>query len=441
MKTTLKPPKSFFNWCYSKIPTYKWENKKRTILSSNRENCPLIVKRLTVNSRLSFPIGTYFFAVILVTKKRIEIQSYVFWADIEEGRESIEYRLCNLERFCEGEHIKAHTWGDGWYEGLLRNYGYLSGPYTNTQFYPNNWEKKVTKFNEFKYLKIGYIDRYTIPIYQKYASEIGFLQSINAHELAKEIVKPNYRFSNGKWGKSIDMRVCNKKWLKKHKHILKNTNKVFNDVEIETYLRKRKTKIVDGIGKYMTVSDFEHVPKRAGLMRFQRWIVSNEIKFEKYKDYLNMLLELEIPMNSDLVAMPRDFQKKHDELAEIITKMKLENREEYLKLPIRSCQEYEMEIGDVAFVAPKNLKDIVQEGNELSHCVSGERYLDEHKKGNTTIMFIRNKNDIATPLYTLEYKNGKIVQVQGKSNKRTPPPKINDAANKWVEKVKRKKGA
>lgn len=65
----LTPPKAFFDWCTSQIPTYEWENKKETILASSRKNCPIIKKRLTKASRLSFPTKFYSFGVILISKK------------------------------------------------------------------------------------------------------------------------------------------------------------------------------------------------------------------------------------------------------------------------------------------------------------------------------------------------------------------------------------
>lgn len=434
---TLKPPKGFFKWCYSKIPNYKWKNKNKTILASNRENCPLIEKRLTVKSRLTFPSQPYFFAIVLVSTKRIEIQSYVFWSDVENGKQTIEYRLANIEKFCEGKHIKAHSWANHWFEGLLKNYSYMTSAYTNTFFYPNEWQKKLNKYKEFKYLNIEYADRKTLPIYQKYAGQIEFLQRINANAFVNEILFPTYQNSNGKWRKTTDMRVCTKKWLKSHKQALKNSNKVFNDFSIQEYLEKRKSKMVDGIGKYMTVYDFESVPKRVGLMKFQKWIVTNEIVFRKYKDYLNMLAELEIPISSDLIAMPRDFNKKHDELSRTITHLNKEKLVEGYNDTLSHADKYEMEIDNIAFVAPKSLREIVTEGKELNHCVGGNSYLERHREGKSIIMFVRERSNKDTPLYTLEYQDGRIVQIQGKNDRANIPKEVRTIAEEWAEKAKR----
>ncbi|MDK0511705.1 hypothetical protein OHN13_15470, partial [Enterococcus faecalis] len=81
----LTPPKAFFNWCTAQIPTYEWQNKKETILASSRKNCPIIKKRLTKYSRLSFPTKFYSFGIILVRAKRIEIQTHSYWQTITDG--------------------------------------------------------------------------------------------------------------------------------------------------------------------------------------------------------------------------------------------------------------------------------------------------------------------------------------------------------------------
>lgn len=38
-------------------------------------------------------------------------------------------------------------------------------------------------------------------------------------------------------------------------------------------------------------------------------------------------------------------------------------------------------------------------------------------------------------LYTIEYKNKHIVQIQGYKNKEVIPEKVREVANKWVKKI------
>lgn len=441
-RNTLKPPKKFFEWCYSHIPNYKWKNKQKTIIASNRKNCPLIEKRLTVNSRLDFYDKNYFFTIILVTTKRIEIQTYDFLVEIKKGKQTITWRLKNIEKYINGKRIKAHQqWCGGWYEGFADNYGFMSGAYSNTIFFPNNWKEKVQKLDRLKYLDLTELDRYTLPNYYKYYKEIEYCQKINAIVLANEIIYKNYTFYHSAWLGNLDMRICTFKWLKKNKAIIKNSSKPFSQIYLELFFKRRKGVLVEEIGRYMTYRDFNRVPKGVSITKFQKWIIKNKIPFRTYLDYLSMVEELEIRLDNELVVMPRDFQKKHDDLAKTIAEIKLAEKEAYLTTPLNSCRNYEMEIGNVAFVAPKNLKDIVQEGSSLGHCVGSNRYLESHKEGKTTIMFVRDACDKETPLYTLEYRSGKIIQVQGKGNRSKPTSEYNEAIDQWVKKAQRRKRA
>ena len=69
-----------------------------------------------------------------------------------------------------------------------------------------------------------------------------------------------------------------------------------------------------------------------------------------------------------------------------------------------------------AFIFPKNESEIVREGKHLHHCVG--RYAKEHfVYGSSIIVFVRDKTDRETPLYTLELKNDRIIQLRGERNK------------------------
>lgn len=82
----LTPPKAFFDWCTSQIPTYEWKNKKGDNSCEFSQELPYYQKRLTKRSKLSYPTKFYSFGVILVSKKRIEIQSHCYWQTIKDGK-------------------------------------------------------------------------------------------------------------------------------------------------------------------------------------------------------------------------------------------------------------------------------------------------------------------------------------------------------------------
>ena len=75
----------------------------------------------------------------------------------------------------------------------------------------------------------------------------------------------------------------------------------------------------------------------------------------------------------------------------------------------------EQTIGNYTFVLPKELQELKAEGKALSHCVG--TYADRVASGETVIVFVRQKEKVDNPLYTLEISNGKIVQLRGMRNK------------------------
>ena len=71
--------------------------------------------------------------------------------DVKEGKQTIVTDFTNLECFKENQHFKAHQWVEGkCYQGLISNYGFMSGPYTNTSFYDNQWLERVKNVSELK---------------------------------------------------------------------------------------------------------------------------------------------------------------------------------------------------------------------------------------------------------------------------------------------------
>ncbi|HHD1580475.1 TPA: PcfJ domain-containing protein, partial [Enterococcus faecalis] len=417
----------------SQIPTYEWKNKKETILASSRKNCPTIKKRLTKRSKLSYPTKFYSFGVILVSKKRIEIQSHCYWQTIKDGKETLIYEHSNLERFSKDTHLKAHCRNGYWYEGLLSNYGFMSSAYTNTVFYPNNWQEKLTTISELKYLQLPEIERQELAHIYKYRNEIEFLQKIGATTLANEIIFDDYRNIFGLYFHKADMRVITKKWLKANKHKLKANNPTFQELMLENTLKERNAPMIDGIEKYLHYSQIKQLPKEVNLTKFQKWFIRKGERFDYYMDYLHMLEELDTPLNDDTVLYPENLQVAHDNAVNTLNLLKSEIEEKEYEERKKQIKVFEAEIDDLLFLTPHSLQEIVQEGSILHHCVGSQRYLEQHKQGATTIVFIRKKEEPNLPYFTLEYRNQQVTQIQGKCNRQEVPEKIKQAVRQWQE--------
>lgn len=430
----LRAPKKFFDWCYSQISTITWLNKKQTI-TSHRKNCKETVKRLTKKSNLNFFDKYYIFVIVLVTEKKIEIQSYIFYSRYNNGLQNIKYELYNFELFENNKHIQCRKdyFINGYSLGLNR-ISSMSGCYTGAKFYDNDFEEKIKTISELKYLTFKTdITIYDIYHCYKYKDEIEFLQKINARKLADDVMYPKYDYQGSSIFKTVDMRTINKLWLRKNKRFFKNSDRDFMSFELEQRIKDRNGTVVTGIEKYLNYKDINHIPREIGIVRFQNWIIKNKIDFQYYKDYLSVLNDLKIELNENLIC-PKNLQKAHDEAVKLLNQLKREAEEKEYSNRLKKILKLEKEIDGYVFVVPKKIKELIQEGKALHHCVGGSHYLEQHRKGQTTIIFVRKKDDKKRPLYTMEFKNNCIIQMRGKHNQE-PSQKVKDIANLWLKQI------
>lgn len=204
------------------------------------------------------------------------------------------------------------------------------------------------------------------------------------------------------------------------------------------------------------------LPKEVRLAKFQTYFLKQDRPFRYYIDYLDMTKELKIPLNDDNVIFPKDLTKAHNDRVNTINLIRQEeykrhqekyqrelkkqqlkkarkqrkNEKAYQKR-IKQVMKFEQEIDEFVFLVPKDLQEIINEGCSLHHCVGSSRYLEEHSKGKTNIIFIRKKEDVETPFFTLEYQNNQVEQVQGKYDREEVPDNVQQAIDKWQQVIQK----
>lgn len=419
----LKPPKSFFDWCYSHVPVINWRNKERKIINHREHKCEVIEKRLTKNSKLTFEDCFRSFGIKLVTKKRIEIQNYCFWSRYVDGIQEIEMELTNLEVLANDEHVEVGKWWGRYSFGLAPMVSF-GGPYTGTIWYENDWKKKAMEISELKYLDFSNHHRpFSLSHLYKYRREIEFLQKIKAQKMADDLFSSSIYF---------DMRTFSEKWLRANKSLLKKSTMNFYEFELEQRLRKRGSKPVEGIHQYMKYGDVGIVPKGIGLTKFQNWVIKYKVDMTYYRDYLGMLKDLSInPAGNQNLIIPKDLKIAHDNAVELLNQLNRDIDTRKYEKRLKSILKLETVIGEFAFVVPKKLNELVTEGKKLHHCVGSSSYVDQHKTGKTTIVFVRRANNPSEPYFTLEFKGGRLIQLRGKHNQ-SAPQEVAKAVDRWV---------
>lgn len=166
--------------------------------------------------------------------------------------------------------------------------------------------------------------------------------------------------------------------------------------------------------------------------------------FIEWSDYLNMAKQLKYDLTQDVVLFPKNLKKAHDtanETLDFLRKEKLrKEREELVKNAKSLCKKYEKKYAyygeEYSIVLPKNVEDIIREGQLMHHCVGG--YAQRHFEGMLCICFLRKNSDINTPYYTIEMRDKNLTQIQGEHNRHpiSEDPKAEAFFNEWLTWVK-----
>lgn len=156
-------------------------------------------------------------------------------------------------------------------------------------------------------------------------------------------------------------------------------------------------------------------------------------------DYVNFGKQLGYDFKNEFVMYPKDLRARHDTACFLVQEKERKQKQKELNKQnkqIRTMydewkEKYKFETKKLMIVAPKEASDIVEEGQKMHHCVGS--YVQRIAKGETTILFIREKENQKEPFYTLEIKNEKVQQCRGKYN-----AEMSSEVEKFVEQFKKK---
>lgn len=419
----LVPPKRFWEWCFSLMPTYVWKNKVKTIVASKRKHTYCIEKRLTKASKLTFYDTKRHFQIILCNSKKIEIQTYAVYSEFVNGIQVFSKKLENMEILTNDQHVKVGgTLHENEYKFGLKQLNGMFNYYLPDLFEEENVRKKLKK-SELRYLNLDDIAIDDLPRIYKYRERIEFCQKIRADRLAKHIT----------WPSELDMRVVTMNFLKRNKAFFRNSNRTFSDYLLKQAIESKGIRFVPGIEKYMNYSSIREVPDFIGLLKLQNYLIKQRCAFSYYMDYIGILDSLKVS-DKDKIKFPSNLILSHDRAVDAFNAVKHDIERQEFESRKRLEKSMEMEIGTFKFLLPATAEELVQEGKTLHHCVGGSGYIQKHAEGKTTIVFIRK--NFKEPFYTMEYKDGKVAQVRGESNK-DAFPELTDAVKKWEAAIKK----
>ncbi len=162
----------------------------------------------------------------------------------------------------------------------------------------------------------------------------------------------------------------------------------------------------------------KYVGKQGALCGCQHYYGTIEnLFFSNYKDYISQCEQLGYDLTDKNIAVPMNLFQAHQQLTDLLNAQKLEaekktQAEKMKKLKKRLTklkEKYCYTDGSLLIRPAESYKDLQKEGTALHHCVYSV-YRDRYINGETDILFIRRVSEPDKPFYTMEYKNGNVVQ-------------------------------
>ncbi len=193
-------------------------------------------------------------------------------------------------------------------------------------------------------------------------------------------------------------------WNMEQIDTVNNLYKIVSEKELlEIVKGKFKIDILKQVLKYMT------------LAKFKKYIEFKGVSENDYKDYIIECEKLKFDMKNKSVLFPKDFKSAHNRTMNMVDFE--ENKAMYKKFEkiAQSLERFNFEGEELLIRVAKTPHELKREGSVLHHCVGG--YAERVAKKETSIFFIRQKDNPDAPYFTLELRDKKIVQCRGRSNK------------------------
>lgn len=169
----------------------------------------------------------------------------------------------------------------------------------------------------------------------------------------------------------------------------------------------------------------------------------------EWRDYLKMAREEHLDVHDDIVRMPKELHKRHNELVELRNKKEDEKKlKEYRKYDrqirkrLEEVKIYLWEDKNYMIVPAAKCEELMREGRALHHCVgANDTYMKRMAAGTSWILFLRRKEHPEEAYYTIEIsmKNDEIMQSYSEYDRKPDWGKIKKVLKKFKESVKRKR--
>lgn len=351
----------------------------------------------------------------------LECERTLYFEDKIKQFEWAEFRQTGKVRWCDDvskyyfDNVVLYS------ENLKETLADTKYQFCALQEFATRWEGALVNVNGYltSYLKIPFIE---------------YLTKLRLYRLTEEITGRRY-FSycglnvNGKTLQEI-LGV-----RKKQLSLLQKLNVTSEELEVlqeaekvgYEFTAEEFRELFNKYGKY-ALSNIVRVMKYVSFNKILKYIESRDTKnlqnvVSDWKDYISFCEKLGYDLKNEFVLFPRHLKKAHDTAYKMVQSLERKERnKKYQRLSKETAtyfQNLQQKIGweneKYVVMAPKNLFEIITEGHKLHHCVGN--YAESAAQGETIILFLRKKENLQKPFYTMEVQGEEILQCRGFNNK------------------------
>lgn len=273
--------------------------------------------------------------------------------------------------------------------------------YSNEILSPNDIDKETLQYIKElnRPIEIDEIRKFNNSLKNNRGAIIKQLQDIESHPTFNDIFKFN------RWGYDYDILDISKD---------------------DSYGARRREELLRCIEEYNL--DLNALCTFINRMKQVEALNIDEL-LEHYRDYLSMELFLHNQNYSKMDKYPNNFLT----LFKIVKREYNANKQQYdemrFKYENNKIRNLEYSKDGLSIIVPNDPQDVKNEGAELHHCVA--TYIGRIIEGETHILFLRETENINTPLVTIELKGGHITQAYASHDKK-PEDKHLEFIKKWA---------
>ena len=162
-----------------------------------------------------------------------------------------------------------------------------------------------------------------------------------------------------------------------------------------------------------------------------------------YRDYLEECKELRYNMQSKSTLFPKNLSKAHCRTMKLVEEKKDSELLRKFKLVIKRYEYMNWSQGDYIIRIAGSPAELRAEGSALHHCVGS--YAKRVAAGETAIFFVRKADDPQKSFFTLELRDGRVMQCRTKGQRSYETiPEVYSFVQEWlghISNVKKKKAA